>query len=320
MKIVYLDCHTVNPGDLDWGELTELGELQCYDRTAPDEIIPRIGDAEVVITNKVPLTEATFTACPRLRLVCVSATGYDVVDIQAARAHGIPVCNCAGYSTQAVAQTVVAHLLEVCNQVGHYSRTICEEGEWTGSRDFCYWNRPIIELSGLRVAIVGLGNIGQAVADRLRPFGVRLCAVTSKSADQLPADIRKVTLDEAFTQCDVVSLNCPLTPENRAMVDARRLASVNPGLILINTARGGLIDEQAVADALTAGRLRAYCCDVLSHEPALADNPLLTAPRVYITPHIAWAAPGARRRIIDILIRNIKAYLDGHPTGVVNGL
>lgn len=320
MKIVYLDCYTVNPGDLDWGELAELGQLQCYDRTAPDEVIPRIGDAEVVITNKVRLTAETFSACPGLRLVCVAATGYDVVDVKAAHDRGIPVCNCAAYSTQAVAQTVVAHLLEVCNQVGHYTRAICEQGEWTGSRDFCYWDRPIVELAGLRVAIVGLGNIGQAVAERLRPFGVRLCAVTSKDTGRLPSDICKVTLDEAFTQCDVVSLNCPLTPENRSMVDACRLSHIPPGFILINTARGGLVDEEAVADALRGGRLRAYCCDVLDHEPARADNPLLTAPRVFITPHIAWAAPGARRRIIDILIHNIKAFRAGHPTGVVNGL
>lgn len=317
-KIVYLDCYTVNPGDLEWGELSRLGELTCYDRTRPEEVISRIGDARIVITNKVQLDESVFSACPRLQLICVSATGYDVVDIKAARQHGIDVCNCAGYSTKAVAQTVVAHLLEVCNQVGHYTHAICEEGEWTGSKDFCYWNRPIIELDGMKVAIIGFGNIGQAVADRLRVFGVRLHAVTSKSQDQLPEDVTKISVEEAFTHCDVVSLNCPLTPGNRGFVNSDLLSRSNPNLILVNTARGGLIDEAAVSAALRDCRLRAYCCDVLTHEPALADNPLLTSPRAYITPHIAWAAPGARRRIIEIMIGNIKGFLSGAPVNVVN--
>lgn len=318
MKIVYLDCYTVNPGDLDWGGLATLGELTCYERTAPEEILPRIGDAPIVITNKVHLTEEIFSACPTLRLVCVSATGYDVVDVKAARRHGITVCNCAGYSTKAVAQTVTAHLLEVCNQVGHYTHTICHEGEWTGSRDFCYWNRPIIELEGLKAAIVGFGNIGRAVADRLHAFDVHLFAVTSKPQEQLPDYVTKISTEEAFAQCDVVSLNCPLTPENAGFVNAALLAKSNPHLILINTARGGLIDEQAVATALHNGKLRAYCCDVLSHEPALADNPLLSAPHVYITPHIAWAAPGARRRIIEIMTANIRGFLAGNPINVVS--
>ncbi len=318
MKIVYLDCYTVNPGDLDWGGLATLGELTCYERTAPEEILPRIGDAPIVITNKVHLTEEIVSACPTLRLVCVSATGYDVVDVKAARRHGITVCNCAGYSTKAVAQTVTAHLLEVCNQVGHYTHTICHEGEWTGSRDFCYWNRPIIELEGLKAAIVGFGNIGRAVADRLHAFDVHLFAVTSKPQEQLPDYVTKISTEEAFAQCDVVSLNCPLTPENAGFVNAALLAKSNPHLILINTARGGLIDEQAVATALHDGKLRAYCCDVLSHEPALADNPLLSAPHVYITPHIAWAAPGARRRIIEIMTANIRGFLAGNPINVVS--
>ena len=318
MKIVYLDCYTVNPGDLDWGGLATLGELTCYERTAPEEILPRIGDAPIVINNKVHLTEEIFSACPTLRLVCVSATGYDVVDVKAARRHGITVCNCAGYSTKAVAQTVTAHLLEVCNQVGHYTHTICHEGEWTDSRDFCYWNRPIIELEGLKAAIVGFGNIGRAVADRLHAFDVHLFAVTSKPQEQLPDYVTKISTEEAFAQCDVVSLNCPLTPENAGFVNAALLAKSNPHLILINTARGGLIDEKAVATALHDGKLRAYCCDVLSHEPALADNPLLSAPHVYITPHIAWAAPGARRRIIEIMTANIRGFLAGNPINVVS--
>ena len=317
-KIVYLDCYTVNPGDLDWDELANIGQLVCHERTETADVVSRIGDARIVITNKVHLGEETFTACPHLKLICVAATGYDVVDVKAARSHGITVCNCAGYSTKAVGQAVVAHLLEVCNQVGSYTRSICHEGEWTGSQDFCYWKHPIIELDGLKVAIVGFGNIGQAVADRLRPFGVRLHAVTSKPQEALPTDVQRISLEEAFATCDAVSLNCPLDDRNRGFVNDELLHRCNPNLILINTARGGLINEAAVAHALTDNRLRAYCCDVLSHEPALADNPLLTAPRVYITPHIAWAAPGARRRIIEILTQNIRGYLAGTPCGVVN--
>lgn len=317
-KVVFLDSFTLNPGDLDWGELKGCPGMVCYDRTAPEEVVERIGDARVVITNKTRITEAVMQQLPQLQLICVAATGYDVVDVAAASRRGITVCNCAGYSTQAVAQMAVAHLLEVTNHVGHYTREVCGERKWTQSADFCYWNAPLLELEGLKVAIVGWGNIGQAVAARLRPFGVQLYAVSSKSADQLPADVRKLTVEEAFAQCDVVSLNCPLHAGNAGFVNAELLAQTREGLILINTARGGLIDEAAVAAALSTGRLRAYCCDVLAKEPAAADNPLLSAPHVFMTPHIAWASPGARQRIIRILADNIRSYWAGQPQNVVN--
>lgn len=316
-KIVYLDCHTVNPGDLSWGSLGEFAGLVCYERTHPEEIVARVGDARIVIVNKVRLTDEIFAQLPQLELVCVSATGYDVVDVVAARQRGITVCNCAGYSTECVAQMVVAHLLNVTNAVAKYSNEVCEEKKWSNSDDFCYWDEPIRELHHMHAAIVGFGNIGQAVADRLRPFGVHLSAVTSKPQCALPADVQKISVEEAFATCDVVSLNCPLTPENNGFVNATLLNGCKQNLILINTARGGLINEEAVANALHEGRLGAYCCDVLAHEPALVDNPLLGAPRVSITPHIAWAAPGARSRIIEILAQNIRNYLGGTPSNVV---
>jgi len=318
MKIVYLDCRTVNPGDLNWDGLDQLGEWTCYDRTSPEDVVSRIGDAEVVITNKVRLDEEIFRHCAKIKLICVSATGFDVIDTETAKRYGILVCNCAGYSTSSVAQMVVSHLLEVTNQVGHYTRCICNEGEWTASMDFCYWNKPILELEGLKIAIVGWGNIGQAVAKRLQPFGVKLFAVTSRPKEDLPEHVGKISIDQAFSECDVVSLNCPLTPSNAGFVNFSLLERCNPNLIIINTARGGLIVEEDVANALRDGKLLAYCTDVLSKEPASADNPLLSAPRVYITPHIAWAAPGARKSIIRILKENILAYQAGLPINVVN--
>ena len=316
--IVFLDSFTLNPGDLDWGELKQCPNLVCYDRTAPEEVLGRIGDARIVITNKTRLTADMFEQLPRLELVCVAATGYDVVDVVAAREHGITVCNCAGYSTNAVAQMVMSHLLEVTNHVGHYTNEVCNEHRWTKSPDFCYWNAPLMELEGAKAAIVGFGNIGRAVSERLRPFGVDLYTVSSKSAEQLPSDVKKLSIEKAFATCDIISLNCPLNADNAGFVNADLLSKAREGIILINTGRGGLINETDVAEALISGKLKAYCCDVLAKEPASADNPLLSAPNVYMTPHIAWASPDARRRIIHILAENIKAYLSGSPIGVVN--
>lgn len=316
--IVFLDSYTLNPGDLDWAELKQCPGMVCYDRTSPEDVVRRIGDARIVITNKTRLTEEIFAQLPDLHLVCVAATGYDVVDIAAAKRRGITVCNCAGYSTNAVAQMVLAHLLEVTNHVGHYTDEVCGERLWSKCPDFCFWDAPLMELEGLKAAIVGYGNIGSAVANRLRPFGVDLYTVSSKTPDQLPSDVKKLTIEEAFATCDIISLNCPLNAQNAGFVNASLLAHAREGIILINTGRGGLINEADVADALKVGKLKAYCCDVLAKEPALSDNPLLAAPNVYMTPHIAWASPNARRRIIRILSENIKAYLSGSPIGVVN--
>lgn len=317
-KIVFLDAYTLNPGDLDWAELKQFPGLMTYERTLPADVVERIGDARIVITNKTVLTEKEFAQLPNLELICVAATGYDVVDVAAARRYGITVCNCAGYSTGAVAQAVVAHLLEVTNQVGHYTRAVVQGKQWAKSADFCYWDLPLTELDGKKLAVVGFGNIGKAVTDRLRPFGMRLFAVTSKSKVELPVDVEKIGLEEAFACCDVVSLHCPLTVDNQQLVGDRLLEKARKGLVLINTARGGLIDDEAVARALASGRLGAYCCDVLSVEPAPVEHPLLKAERVFITPHIAWAAREARCRIIRILSDNIMAYLKGMPRSVVN--
>ena len=317
-KIVYLDCHTVNPGDLSWGGLSQFTNLVCYERTSPEQVVERIGDAPIVITNKTKLDATIFSQLPHLKLVCVSATGYDVVDTIAAAQYGITVCNCAGYSTECVAQMVLAHLLNLTNQVAHYTTAVCQEGAWSQSPDFCYWDGAILEVHRMKIAVVGYGNIGKAVIDRLRPFGAHLCVVTSKSQEELPADVEKIDLVEAFRSCYVISLNCPLHAGNREFVNSELLSQSNPNLVLINTARGGLINESDVAEALTEGRLGAYCCDVLTHEPAMPDNPLLSAPRVSITPHIAWAAPGARSRIIEILSYNIENFLQGHPVNVVS--
>lgn len=317
MKIVFLDGYTINPGDLDWHLIEACGELTVYDRTAPEEVMSRAADAEILIVNKTRLGEAHFSALPKLRLVCEAATGYDNIDTASARRHGVPVCNCAGYSSRSVAQMVASLILEVADGVGEYAR-LNAAGQWQQSKDFCYTLRPRIELVGKRMAIVGFGNIGQAVANVMRPLGLRLFAVSSKQASELPADVEKLSVEEAFSTCDIVSLNCPLTPKNREMVNDALLEKCNPHLILVNTARGGLINEQAVARALHENRLLAYCTDVLTHEPPHADCPLLSAPRAYITPHIAWDTPDARTRIMKIVADNIRAFLAGSPKGVVN--
>lgn len=318
INIVFLDAHTLNPGDLTWERLESLGNFSTYDRTESEDILPRASEADVLIINKIPLTEAEFSALPRLRLVCVAATGYDVVDVAAARRHGISVCNCAGYGTVAVAQMAVAHLLEVTNRVGSYA---CQnrEGFWANSRDFCCWNEPLTELTGKRFCVVGYGAIGRAITNLLRPFGLQLYAVTTKEAKELPADVQKISLREAFSTLDIVSLNVPLTSNNRAFVNAELLALAKRGLILINTARGALIDEQAVCDALSSGQLGAYCADVLAEEPPCPDHPLLSAPNAYITPHIAWATADARQRIIGMIAENISEFLQsGLPKQLVN--
>lgn len=314
--IVFLDGYTINPGDLTWQSLEALGHFTVYDRTAPEEVLQRASEAEILIVNKTRLQRQHFEALPALRLVCVAATGYDGVDVQAAADHGVTVCNCAGYSSRAVAQLVASLLLEVADAVGTYVQRN-SEGMWCDSPDFCYTLTPRMELVGKRMAIVGFGNIGRAVANVMRPFGLQLFAVTSKHADQLPADVSPIGLEEAFATCDVVSLNCPLTASNRAFVNAALLAKANPRLILINTARGALVDEQAVADALHTDRMLAYCADVLTQEPPLPTCPLLSAPRAYITPHIGWATPEARSRILAILEANIRGFIAGTPQNVV---
>ena len=325
MNLVFLDSHAVNPGDLSWAPLQQYGELTTYDRTAPELVAERAKDADVILTNKVHFGEEEFGQLPNLRLILEAATGYDNIDTEAARRHSVTVCNVPAYSTLAVAQHAMAMLLEVCNQVGHYSRAIAstlngvaKESFWAVSPDFCTWDIPVTELTGKRIAIVGWGNIGSKVAQLLLPLEAEVVAVTSKPQEALPEGVKKVTLEEAFATSFAVSLHCPLGANNRQFVNAELLAKSRRGLILVNTARGGLINDQDVADALRSGQLAAYCTDVMSQEPPAADHPILHAPNVYITPHIAWATADARQRIIDIMTRNLAAFTEGKPINVVN--
>lgn len=316
MKIVVLDGYAANPGDLSWDELKTLGECTIYDRTAPEEVLERAADAEIVLTNKTVLTAEQIVSLPCLKYIGVLATGYNIVDIEAARSHGIIVTNIPAYSTPSVAQMVFAHILNITVQVQHHSEEV-HKGRWTQSKDFCFWDTPLIELRGKKLGIVGLGHTGYTTARIAIGFGMEVHAYTSKSIFQLPPEIKKMELDELFRECDIISLNCPLTDATRNMVNAERLKLMKPTAILINTGRGPLINEQDLADALNSGRIYAAGLDVLSQEPPRADNPLLTAKNCYITPHIAWASTAARERLMHIMLENIKAFLDGKPVNNV---
>lgn len=316
MKIVILDAYAANPGDLSWDEFAALGELTVYDRTAQEDAAARIGDAEVVFINKVRLTDEIFAACPNLKLVSILATGYNIVDLAAAKRRGITVCNVPGYSTRAVVQMTFALLLEICQQVGLHSGAV-HTGRWQTCPDFCFWDRPLIELDGKTMGIVGYGAIGSAVGTVAQALGMKLL-VTARHERPVPEGARFVSLPELLAQSDVVSLHCPQTAENARMIDAGALAQMKDGAILLNTARGGLLDEQAVADALRSGKLLAAGMDVVSAEPIHADNPLLTAPNCFLTPHIAWAPLETRRRLQAISAENLRAFLAGKPQNVVN--
>lgn len=316
MKIVILDAYAANPGDLSWDKFAALGELTVYDRTAQEDAAARIGDAEVVFINKVRLTDDIFAACPNLKLVSILATGYNIVDLAAAKRRGITVCNVPGYSTRAVVQMTFALLLEICQQVGLHSGAV-HTGRWQTCPDFCFWDRPLIELDGKTMGIVGYGAIGSAVGTVAQALGMKLL-VTARHEKPVPEGARFVSLPELLAQSDVVSLHCPQTAENARMIDAGALAQMKDGAILLNTARGGLLDEQAVADALRSGKLLAAGMDVVSAEPIRADNPLLTAPNCFLTPHIAWAPLETRRRLQTISAENLRAFLAGKPQNVVN--
>lgn len=316
MKIVILDAYAANPGDLSWDEFAALGDLTVYDRTAQEDAAARIGDAEVVFINKVRLTDDIFAACPNLKLVSILATGYNIVDLAAAKRRGITVCNVPGYSTRAVVQMTFALLLEICQQVGLHSGAV-HTGRWQTCPDFCFWDRPLIELDGKTMGIVGYGAIGSAVGTVAQALGMKLL-VTARHEKPVPEGARFVSLPELLAQSDVVSLHCPQTAENARMIDAGALAQMKDGAILLNTARGGLLDEQAVADALRSGKLLAAGMDVVSAEPIRADNPLLTAPNCFLTPHIAWAPLETRRRLQTISAENLRAFLAGKPQNVVD--
>lgn len=316
MNIVILDAYSANPGDLSWEPLRQYGELTVYDRTAPADTVSRAKDADIVLTNKVVLRKPELDQLPRLRFIGVLATGYNIVDTAEAHRRGIVVANVPAYSTESVAQMVFAHLLTVTNRTEHYT-LLNRERRWTNNPDFCYWDTPLTEIAGKTFGIYGLGNIGSRVAAIALAFGMRVVAVSSKSADRLPAGITKVSLPEMLAQSDVVSLHCPLTPDTQHLINAESLRLMKPNAILINTGRGPLVDEQAVANALNAHQLYAYCADVMCQEPPAADNPLLDCPNAFLTPHVAWATREARVRLLDITFDNVAAFVAGHPQNAV---
>ncbi len=316
MRIVVLDGHTANPGDLSWAELETMGELTVYDRTPADATIERAKEADIVLTNKVVIGQEEMKHLPQLRYIGVLATGYNVVDVKAAHELGIVVTNVPAYSTESVAQMVFAHLLTVTNRPEHYALAN-RNGRWAGNPDFCYWDTPLTELSGKVMGIVGLGNIGRRVSEIALVFGMKVQALTSKSSGLLPAGVSKASLEELLSTSDVITLHCPLTDSTLHLVNHETLAQMRPGAILINTGRGPLVDEFAVAEALKSGRLSAYCADVLCEEPPRADNPLFCLPNAFITPHIAWATTEARNRLLQTAIHNVRSFLEGHPQNVV---
>ena len=317
MKIVELDGYAVNPGDLSLEALKAYGELVVYERTAEQDVVSRAQDAEMLLINKINLTAAVLAQLPRLRYIGVMATGYNTVDIEAAKAQGIVVTNIPAYSTDSVAQMTFAHILNLTNQVAHYAQRN-REGRWSKNADFCYWDTPLIELHGKTLGIVGLGNIGCKVAQIAHQFGMDVFALTSRNAADLPEGIQKTTWEGLLAASDILTLHAPLTAGTQMMVNGDTLKRMKPGALLINTSRGGLIDEQAVAEALATGQLGGYGADVMTIEPPASDNPLLHAPNAYITPHIAWATKAARQRLLDICIENVKAFLAGTPQNVVN--
>ena len=312
MKIVVLDGYASNPGDLSWEPIAAMGDLTVYDRTAPHELHERIKDAEIILLNKTPMNAAAFEAAPKLKLISVLATGYNVIDIEAAKAHGVRVCNAGSYSTNAVAQMTFALLLEATQQVGSHDAAV-QAGQWSRSKDFCFWNRPLMELAGKTMGLVGFGSIAQAVAKVAEAFGMRVIYNTRRSHD----DPRYVSLDTLLRDSDIVSLHCPQTAENLKMINPDTLGRMKDGAILINTARGGLVDEEAVRSALEMGKLAFYAADVVSKEPIATDNPLLGAKNCYLTPHIAWAPKETRQRLHAINEENIRAFLAGTPQNVI---
>ena len=317
MKIVILDGHAVNPGDLNWDFLNQFGHVTVYERTPVDQVAARIADADIVLTNKSPITEAILEACPNLKLVCVLATGYNVVDCAATAKRGIPVCNVPDYGTAAVAQFTYALLLDLCHKVAHHAQTV-RDGKWCDCPDFCYWETPQMELAGKTLGIIGFGRIGRAVGKIAKAFGMDVIAYNRSQCDEGRAIGTYVSLEKLLATADIISLHCPLTAENTGMINADTISKMKDGAILINTARGPLVDEAAIAAALESGKLRGFACDVISAEPMAQTNPLKSAPNCIVTPHMAWAPIESRKRIQDCTLRSIQAFLDGHPINTVN--
>lgn len=316
MKIVILDGICVNPGDLSWEDMSKLGELTIYERTAPQQVVERCVGAEAVITNKVMITDEVMAALPQLKYVGILATGYNVVDIDAAHRRGITVTNIPAYSTDSVAQMTFAHILNITNRVEHYAMEV-REGKWSAHPDFCYWNTPLPELAGKTLGIVGLGNTGMRVACIAHAFGMDVFAMTSKNAADLPEGIQKTTLQGLLATSDILSLHCPLNDETFHLINAQTIAMMKRGAILINTGRGPLVDEEAVAKALDEGQLMAYGADVMAQEPPQKNHPLFSHPHAFLTPHIAWATREARERLMVIAANNLKAFAEGEQLNVL---
>lgn len=318
MKIVVLDGKGVNPGDMSWSGIEQFGDLTVYERTAPDEVLSHVGNAEIALTNKTVFSADTIARLTNTKYIGVLATGYNVVDVEAAARKGIVVTNIPAYSTSSVAQMAFAHILNIVQRVGYYAQEV-SNGKWSRQADFSFWDAPLHELDGKKIGIIGFGNTGRATARIAVGFGLDVYAYTSKSAMELPADVHKCpSMDELFRKCDIVSLHCPLTETTRELVDARKLELMKSSAILINTGRGGLVNEQDLADALNSGKIAAAGLDVLSSEPPRADNPLLKARNCFITPHQAWATKEARVRLMQLAVNNLKAFLEGKPVNVVN--
>lgn len=317
MKIVVLDGYGVNPGDLSWHGLGELGELAVYERTSARDVVLRAEEADVVLTNKVRMSADIINKLPHLKYIGVLATGYNIVDVEAAAKRSVVVTNVPAYSTNSVVQMTFAHILNITNRVAHYAKA-SREGKWSGCRDFCYWDTPLNELAGKTLGIVGLGNIGYRVACVARDFGMDVFACTSKNSADLPDGIQKTTFEGLLGISDVLTLHCPLNASTRGMINKDTVSKMKKGSILINTGRGPLIDELDVAEALRSGQLGGYGADVMCKEPPEKDNPLFSAPNAYITPHIAWATFESRTRLMDIAVNNVKAFADGHPVNVVS--
>lgn len=317
MKIVVLEGSAVNPGDLSWDVLNQFGQVMVYERTAPAEAAVRIGDAEIVLINKTPITAELLDACPSVRLICVQATGYNVVDCDAAKERGVIVCNVPSYGTNAVAQFTFSLLLELCNHVGHHDRLV-HAGKWCECPDFCFWDTPQTELFGKTLGIIGFGRIGRAVGKIANAFGMKVLAYNRSRCPEGEAIGQYVDLDTLLACSDIISLHCPLSQDNMGLINKAAISKMKDGAILLNTARGPLLNEQDVADALRSGKLRGAAMDVVSQEPMIKDNPLLTAPNCIITPHIAWAPIEARQRIIDCTVSSIRGFLSGMPVNTVN--
>ena len=317
MKIVVLDGYTENPGDLSWSGLEAIGELTVYDRTPADKIVERIGNADAIYTNKTPISRETLAACPSVKFIGVLATGYNVVDVAAAKEKSIPVTNIPTYGTNAVGQFAIALLLEICHHIGHHNKAV-HDGRWTTNADWCFWDYPLIELADKTIGILGFGRIGQIVGRTAKALGMKVIAHDEYESDAGREIAEYVSLDTLLTTSDVISLHCPLFPSTEGIINKANIAKMKDGVIILNNSRGPLIVEQDLADALNSGKVYAAGLDVASTEPIAADNPLLSAKNCIITPHISWAPKESRQRLMDIAVDNLKAFVDGKPVNVVN--